>query len=788
MAKISLRSYIQDIERQVESGRTEEAMAHCRYILQSYPRYIDVYRLLGKALLESQRYGDAADIFQRVLSSLPEDFVSHVGMSIIREDEGNLDESIWHMERAFEVQPSNGAIQDELRRLYGRRDSVEPPKIRLTRGALARMYHNGDLYTQAIAEIRAALAEDKNRLDLLVLLASVYAKAGQRVEAAQAAGNVLRKLPNCMEANRIMAEILVGTDREPEAQAYRQRLNVLEPYYTQVSASMLSPDRVPDQALSIEKLSWKPGQAAPGMSGQPTWAASLGIDLDDSADKKEALPEWLTGLPRETQTGKGTPALQAPATAAFSFDADEEEASPDFMSGLTSESPASGTAEDQIPDWMKSAGWESGTEEGEAQEASFHFDEAELPPQEDQLAQAEIPEWLRAMAPSEKPPTDQQESDDSGGEEDVAPWLDKILPEDAASAAAGLAGQEIPDWLQSEQASGTPAAEQPASGAPGEIPDWLTGAASPDNQAADELPDWLAGEQTEDTVSELPDWLMGEEPTTEAAEPTAEAAQELPDWLTGAEPAVEAAEPAAEVEPSEEMPAWLVEEPAAEAAQELPDWLMGEETTAEAAEPAAEGEPPEGLPAWLMEEEPAAKAEAETVEPAAEIEPSEELPAWLVEEPAAEAAQELPDWLMGEKTAVEAAEPIAKVEPSEGLPAWLAEEETAAEAAQELPDWLMGEETTAEAAEPTAEGEPSEGLPAWLMEEEPAAKAEAETVEPAAEIEPSEELPAWLVEEEPAAEAAQELPDWLMGEKTAVEAAEPIAKVEPSEGLPAWLA
>ena len=163
MAKIALRVYTREIEDLIEQGQLDEAIAHCRHILESYPKHLGTYRLLGKANLEAKRYSDAADIFQRVLSSQPEDFVSNVGMSIIREDEGNLDAAIWHMERAFEVQPSNQAIQDELRRLYGRRDGIEPPKIRLTRGALARMYAHGGLHDQAIAELRASLSTDPQR-------------------------------------------------------------------------------------------------------------------------------------------------------------------------------------------------------------------------------------------------------------------------------------------------------------------------------------------------------------------------------------------------------------------------------------------------------------------------------------------------------------------------------------------------------------------------------------------------------------------------------------------------
>ena len=116
MARIALRVYNNEISDLIDHGQIEEAVAHCRHILATQPKHVDTYRLLGKSYLEEQRYGDAADILQRVLSSIPEDFIAQIGMSIIREDEGNLDAAIYHMERAFEGQPSNHAIQDELRR------------------------------------------------------------------------------------------------------------------------------------------------------------------------------------------------------------------------------------------------------------------------------------------------------------------------------------------------------------------------------------------------------------------------------------------------------------------------------------------------------------------------------------------------------------------------------------------------------------------------------------------------------------------------------------------------
>jgi Tfp pilus assembly protein PilF len=142
--------------------------------LKTFPKHLETYRLLGKAYLESRRYADAVDIFGRLLMAVPDDFVAHVGLSIIRDEEGKLDDAIWHMERAFEVQSANGAIQGELQRLYGRRDGMEPPKVRMTRGALARIYVHGELYPQAIAEIRSVLAEDPQRTDMQVLLAHSY--------------------------------------------------------------------------------------------------------------------------------------------------------------------------------------------------------------------------------------------------------------------------------------------------------------------------------------------------------------------------------------------------------------------------------------------------------------------------------------------------------------------------------------------------------------------------------------------------------------------------------------
>src|SRR5512143_2261970 len=145
MAKVSLRVYNQEIEAMIDRGQLDEAVAHCKHILKTFPKHLETYRLLRKAYLEYKRYPDAADIFARVLVTVHYDFVANVVVIIIRDEENKLDDAIWQMERAFEVQPSNAAIQSEKQRLYGRREGVQPPRIRMTRGALAQMYVQGEL-------------------------------------------------------------------------------------------------------------------------------------------------------------------------------------------------------------------------------------------------------------------------------------------------------------------------------------------------------------------------------------------------------------------------------------------------------------------------------------------------------------------------------------------------------------------------------------------------------------------------------------------------------------------
>jgi len=759
MSKISLRDYNHEIEGFINSGKTDEAIAHCKYILRLFPKCVDTYRLLGKAYLEAQRYGEATDILTRILSVVPDDFVSQIGMSIIREDEGNLDAAIYHMERAFEVKPSNSAIQDELRRLYGRRDGITPPRVRLTRGALVRMYTRGELYPQAIAEIRASLAEDPKRVDLEVILARIYMILGRKTEAIEVCSRLVNKLPNCLEANRILAEVLPGTSRAEDAETYRQRVITLDPYSANITSSAPTSNEVPDNAILIDFLEYQPSQQA---SQQPEWAKSVGVDLRET---EEVIPDWLvekpaaqgTGLPEATPPPSPLPEVAAPPPPIEQVTA----APPSEPAQAVTTEPSEHEA--LIPEWMKSAGW------AEASSGSTEGKETPAPSGEapEEIVQAELPDWLKAIAPAQEPETPPAESE----QEDLAK-LDQLLssqpeemakpeeisPVEQAAPAETVAppqetqpAVELPAWLEEQPVSQAPAAEaQPVPQE--EVPDWVAGLSIP-SEAAPAPIEAVPAETA--PVEELPDWLKtvaSEAPAEVNAEPVSETS---PDWLKNLQAKTEPVQ-------AEETP---VSETLPQAEEPVPDWLKGlgegipvvpveaampgepeaitpepqPEMTATAAE-AAQATEPEAKPVELTTEELAAKTQpiaVKKIEPPVEEAPAEAVAPVIAQPPALEpiAAEKAPEdsidaalaWLESLAVQQGADQETLLVPP---------EQRTATP-----PDWIQKEIESAKAAALETPAETEAAAPA-ATESQPVPPAETEVPVPAAEqIPTAEEIP-----------------------------------------------
>ncbi len=821
MAKVSLRIYNREIERLIEQGSVDEAIAHCRHILKTFPKHLETYRLLGKAYLESRRYNEATDVFGRLLMAVPDDFVAHVGLGIIRDEENKLDDAIWHMERASEVQSANPAVQSELQRLYGRRDGVEPPKIRMSRGALARIYAQGELYPQAIAEVRSVLRDDPQRADMQLLLAFCYFRSGQKSDASDLCNQLLKRYPYCFDANRIMVELLPTTAGATEStQVYRTRVSELDPYSNFVKGSVFQSAEVTDASVNLDKLEYS-GDA---QSLDQDWGSTLGIELGSppalAASSSADQPDWL----RSSGFDEGSPPIPA---------------------GEPGSDAASG---DDIPDFLRAAGWNESS--GPEQPASIFDNE---PAGDGELVPADLPDWLKGQMP-EAGHSESATDSRAGSESITTPdWLKDLdalgQPSGQYGASPPAESTDAPDWLQ-DLAGATPPASpietpQAEIAQPAEIPDWLQGMeakSEPETAApieslgasAQEQEDavaWLEslaakhGAKPEELVTDPgkrsetpPEWvqqaqsLANEPPAHASIQDLGASAQEQEDavaWLEslaakhGAKPEELVTDPdkRSETPPEWVQQAQVLGESQTDGEPIVPERSVEEQFLAEFEEASKPAPGADETGMWLNTLGQKAKTGAA---PASE---PEDLPDWI--KPAAEEQTlergEIPEWLS------DAQQPA-----DSGRQFEFSEKESAQETPSGLPDWLSSLETADEnESAPAEDVMRSQDLSNWLssLDDEPGLDLDPELLrasqrppfpQPSAATEKSdssdwfsdsaseeEEIP-WGTASAPTEEPVSspdappvtltaDLPDWLKGVDEAVE------ETAEGEDLPPWL-
>ena len=615
MAELTLQEYCQEIEGLIERSGYDEAVAHCRHILQQYPKYVEAYRLMGKVALDREDDQQASEMFARVLSADPADFVSRAGLSIIYDRQEKLKEAVWQMERAYELEPGNPVVQDELRKLYARRDGVTPERIPLTRGTLARLYLNGELNSEAVAELRALLAQEPDRVDLQVLLAEALWRDEQRLESADMALKVLDRLPYCLDANLVLGEIWMNGGREEDAEVHLKRATSLDPEATRAWALFGKSSPIPVKSIELTRLDYvSPTAVVPVAEQVPEWLTGLG--LQPEAGEAEQVPSWLQGVgapaPEVEQPAAKEPGLKLPVREPQPVTAPEEEM-PAWLSGLgvaaepsVEERPVPSTEGEAVPDWLSQL---RGVAAAEAEQQAAAEEEG-------------VPDWLSQLHVEAGPVPG------AAAEEAVA------APEPA----------EIPDWLQALRPAG---AEQPAEAVEGE-PEWLSAVSAPVPPAAVEQKAVEAPE-----IAEVPDWMQALRP--EGVEQATEAVEGVPEWLAGVSAPVSPAaveEEAVEAPEAAEIPDWMqafrpegVEQPT-EAVEGMPEWLSGVSAPVPPAvveEEFAEAPAPAEIPDWLQalrpqEVEPIAPVEAEPVVPISEV----------TVEPVAPKAEPAPAWLAGE--------------------------------------------------------------------------------------------------------------------------------------------
>jgi len=810
MAEIRLQEYTAKIKELIRHDRHDEAIAHCQHILRHYPRHIETYYLLGEACLEKRMVREAIEFFQRTLSADPEYFLARVGLGIVYDEQGALLEAIWQMERAFELMPGNTEVRRELQRLYAQRDGVEKTRLKLTRGALGRLYSRNGLYEQAIGEFHAILRQDPDLPDIQLALIEALWREGRRVEAVEGCLDLLEALPNCLKANLILGTIWTLGGHEDAGLEKLEVARALDPENRMAQELFGSDSPLPPEEVVLEELEPEEGLALVP-TGEERAVAPWDVEGEDraleameEAEAGEETPDWLrdVGLVAE---GEGEEEGEAPPPKVAAAEPAPGEDVPPWLQELMGEEAEAGPLPEEdrddhppSPDWLEELesaepgepsplsgiGLAAGAAALAAEPAAGEEEPAAAPHEE---TEAEMPDWLQELGvPRRSIPLAAEGLPGEDELEEMPDWLRELRPDQeepappvTAAEAEGVAGPDEERELPAAEAE-LPAAEAPeGEGAPPaeEVPDWLLALGKPE----------------------------GEAPAAEAEEPEGPAAEEVPAWLEGMRaPESEAPPPEAEPEAAPEGPA----------AEEVPAWL--EELRAPEAEeaveaPVAEGRVEPGVPAGEVPESLRALVEAGIL---AEEDLAEAMAQMSPEELEAQHAEAVPEWLqglLGEGEAEVRAPAVEEAieEPTAEVPAWLEEPgvpeaeapepEAEEPAVAEVSEWLesLGErEAEAPAAEPEAAPAADE-VPAWLEEPGvPEAEApEPEAPEPEAEEPAVAEVTEWLESlgereaEAPAAEpeaapAADEVPAWMEARAEPPEAEEPAPAPEEAVEVP----
>ncbi len=250
--KITLRQFYRNIDEFILNQAHDEAILYSKFLLKQYPKNIELYKLLGKTFLDKQAFDLALLLFEKILEIDPDDFVSHIGLSLISENFGNLERALVCMQRAYEIQPSNESLQKEVIRLIRAKDGFAPEKLRLSRGALIKMYTRSQLADQAIAEARLGIHESPDRTDFKIHLAEMLFKDEKPEQAIEFCMKVLKDFPYCRPILEMLFRELPRTGESNDSDVFKSRLIELDPYFAYMKPETNSVNDIPDVAIMVE--------------------------------------------------------------------------------------------------------------------------------------------------------------------------------------------------------------------------------------------------------------------------------------------------------------------------------------------------------------------------------------------------------------------------------------------------------------------------------------------------------------------------------------------------------
>jgi tetratricopeptide (TPR) repeat protein len=536
--QVTLSAYADEIRELIKHDRNDEAIAICKHILRFYPKCIDGVRQMAEALLEKGDLDGAQDLFRRVLSADPENVIAYVGLAAIFEEKQLTDEALWHMERAFELSPSHSEIHRELLRLHGINSPRQKARLKLTPGALARLYAHQGLLAQATQELRALVAGDPTRLDARTALAEMLWRTGHIHEAAQVAQDLLGPLPYCLKANLILGTAWKESGL-PESEAYLQRAQSLDPA-SKLAQSLLGA-RAPFTRADPTIPRYVPG-ATPAPMVERIAPLETPIAFEEPAAPVEEPVALSEAAPEERIEIGPTPKPDLPVTSLPPWlrrDVTDASALTD-LSALPPVKPAVAQEGTTLPPWI-SPTQETRVEEPVASQNAWTREiETETRVEEPVASQDAWTREIETETRVEEPVASQDA------------WTREIETETRVEEP--VASQE--SWTREIETETR--VEEPVASQESREREIETETRVEEPVASQESREREIETRIEEPVASLESWARQIETETVAPEArAAESAEELPAWMTQLqEPAIAAPDARAE-KSSDELPAWL---------------------------------------------------------------------------------------------------------------------------------------------------------------------------------------------------------------------------------------
>ena len=449
MAEISLRAYQDKVDSLARASQYEAVIAHCRHMLRSQPSNLRAHLQLGNALAASGQDQPAAQALRRALAASPSHYQTHLLLAQVCQRLGEGERAIWHAERAYDQRPNDPAAADLIRSLYRTQRGQEVERLQLTAAALARQHIRANLLGEAIAALDQALQSQPQRVDLQLLRARALWLDGQRMDAAEAAADILENLPYALDANRILTELWLAEQRPSDAAPYLRRIEALDPYLAQ---QLATGETAPDNLVMLEELA----EGALPTEGAP---------LDDDESREDSLSDaQIDQLFAELVIGESVAATSdlPPQTPPTDEPADLE----DRLAQLDGDDDAD-SADDELADLLaqldqddESGDWMAEIQRGDPAAVDEDLEYVEdgdrewvAPPESDEEAGAP---WLSAAMREVIEGSEEGAFDLFGDDQGLQNLLQRAGDTEPLDAAA------MEDWLDADDEESSPDSDETA--------------------------------------------------------------------------------------------------------------------------------------------------------------------------------------------------------------------------------------------------------------------------------------------------------------------------------------